>query len=186
MTKSTFFFPKWLCRSILEHCCDKLETMRCASQNHAVSKKNGIQHGFGTSEEFKDGVSQVCFLFVLGRCGVLSFLQRFFEALACRKQTWASNIDIERTFSVACNMCARATQQLRSISHVCTCKERHHPKGVASHMCAHARNVITPTPPPHPTTPTRKSSRRTRGLKGHMWCSCVFGSYILNYWIYSL
>lgn len=82
-----FFFLKWLCRSILEHCCDKLETMRCASQNHAVSKKNGIQHGFGTSEEFKDGVSQVCFLFVLGRCGVLSFLQRFFEALACRKQT---------------------------------------------------------------------------------------------------
>ena len=30
-------------------------------------------------------------------------------------------------------MCARATQQLRSISHVCTCKERHHPH---------------PTPPP--------------------------------------
>ena len=82
-----FFFPKWLCRSILEHCCDKLETMRCASQNHGVSKKNGIQHGFGTSEEFKDGVSQVCFLFVLGRCGVLSFLQRFFEAFAWRKQT---------------------------------------------------------------------------------------------------
>ena len=29
--------------------------------------------------------------------------------------------------SVASNMCARATQQLRSVSHVCTCKERHHP-----------------------------------------------------------
>ena len=61
--------------------------MRCGSQNHGVSKKNGIQHGFGTSEEFKDGVSQVCFLFVLGRCGILSFLQRFFEAFAWRKQT---------------------------------------------------------------------------------------------------
>ena len=76
---------------------------------------------------------------------------------------------------VACQMCASAKnviipnpphptpppQQLRSMSHVCKCKERHHPQPtpphhpsscVACHMCASAKNVIIPNPP-HPTTP---------------------------------
>ena len=44
--------------------------------------------------------------------------------------------------------------QLRSIQHVCKCKECYHPPPhppltscVASNMCASARNVITPPPP---------------------------------------
>ena len=47
------------------------------------------------------------------------------------------------------------THQLRSITHVCKCKEHHHPHPpppiscVASHMCASARNIIIPTPPTH-------------------------------------
>ena len=47
--------------------------------------------------------------------------------------------------------------QLRSIQHVCKCKECYHPPPhppltscVASNMCASARNVIIPPPPPTP------------------------------------
>ena len=129
-----------------------------------------IWHGFGTSEDFYDGVSQVFVLFALGRCGVLSFPHRFLEAFARRKQTRGSFLSVQSqcakclqgkghhhhpppTHPISCvashmsharnviiptppihpikgvasNMCARATQQLRSVSHVCTCKERHHP-----------------------------------------------------------
>ena len=32
--------------------------MRFVSQNHGVAKKNGIYHGFGTSEDCTDAVSQ--------------------------------------------------------------------------------------------------------------------------------
>ena len=77
-------FFNCLCRSILEHCFDKLETMRFVSQNHGVSKNNGIYHGFGTSEDCTDAVSQPFFLFMLGRCGVLSFPQRLLEAFNSR------------------------------------------------------------------------------------------------------
>ena len=87
MMMKTNIFLTCLCRSILEHCFDKLETMRFVSQNHGVSKNNGICHGFGTSEDCTDAVSQPFFLFMLCRCGVLSFPQRFLEALAWRKQT---------------------------------------------------------------------------------------------------
>ena len=81
MMKTTIF-STFLCRSILEHCFDKLETMRFVSQTHGVSKNNGIYHGFGTSEDCTDAVSQPFFLFMLGRCGVLSFPQRLLEAFA--------------------------------------------------------------------------------------------------------
>ena len=69
-------FSTCLCRSILEHC------VSFVSQHHGVSKNNGIYHGFGTSEDCTDAVSQRFFLFMLGRCGVLSFPQRFLEAFA--------------------------------------------------------------------------------------------------------
>ena len=98
----------------------------------------------------------------------------------CAKQgMWSSP-----TSCVASNMCASARNviipppptpdQLRSIQHVCKCKERYHPPPhppltscvasnmcakqgmlssptccVASNMCASARNVIIP-PPTHP------------------------------------
>ena len=81
MMKTTCFLI-FLCRSILEHCFDKLETMRFVSQNHGVSKNNGVSYGFGTSEDCTDAVSQPFFLFMLGRCGVLSFPRRFLEAFA--------------------------------------------------------------------------------------------------------
>ena len=81
MMKTTIF-SAFLCRSILEHCFGKLETMCFVSQNHGVSKNNGIYHGFGTSEDCTVAVSQPFFLFMLGRCGVLSFPQRFLEAFA--------------------------------------------------------------------------------------------------------
>ena len=48
------------------------------------------------------------------------------------------------------------THQFPSITHVCKCKEHHHPQPtppiscVASHMCASARNIIIPTHP-HPS-----------------------------------
>ena len=58
---------------------DKLETMRFVSQNHGVSKNNGIYHGFGTWDDCADAVSQPFFLFMLGRCGVLSFPQSFWK-----------------------------------------------------------------------------------------------------------
>ena len=66
-----------------------------------------------------------------------------------------------QTSCVASNMCASARNliippphQLRSIQHVCKCKECYHPPHppqtscVASNMCASARNVIIPPHPP--------------------------------------
>ena len=69
---------------------DKLETMRFVTQNHGVSKNTGIYHGFGPCDDCADAVSQPLFLFMLGRCGVLSFPQRFLEAFPWRKQTWGT------------------------------------------------------------------------------------------------
>ena len=57
--------------------------------------------------------------------------------------------------------CTVGFAQLRSTSHVCKCKERHHPQPtpphhpsscVACHMCATAKNVIIPNPPHHPSS----------------------------------
>ena len=81
MMKTTIF-STCLCRSILEHCFDKLETMHFVSQNHGVSKNKGIYHGFGISEDCTDAVSQPFFLFMLGRCGISSFPRRLLEAFA--------------------------------------------------------------------------------------------------------
>ena len=45
---------------------------------------------------------------------------------------------------LAWTMCARATQQLRSISHVCTCKERHHPPPQpTTQKCSFAMGSLT-------------------------------------------
>ena len=89
---------------------------------------------------------------------------------------------------VACHMCASAKnviipnpptpppQQLRSMSHVYKCKERHHPQPtpphhpsscVACHMCASAKNVIIPNPPTPPPQQLRSMSHVCKCKERH-------------------
>ena len=121
MMKTTIF-STFLCGSILEYCFDKLETKRFVSQNHGVAKKHGIYHGFGTSEDCTDAVSQPFFLFMLCRCGILIFPQRFLETFACIQ-----------------HVCKRKECYHPPPTHPISC--------VASNMCASARNVIIPPTP---------------------------------------
>ena len=135
------------------------------------------------------------------RCHALHDCQQTwsFQQSSSSKFASARNVIIpgsSPTSCVASNMCASARDviipdQLRSIQHVCKCKECYHPRPVAWHptcvqvqgmlssptscvasnMCASARNVIIPDQlrsiqhvcrckecyhpiPPHPPTPT--------------------------------